>query len=192
MQETSKSIPIRTKLNHYQLYLNGLGIDIGAGNDPLTSPFASDIYQFDVMQGDAQTLASIPANTFDFAYSSHCLEHMRDVDDAIENWSRVIKPNGFIFFTVPDFTLYEKHRFPSVYNSDHKHTFSMHINRIVTGRDNHFNIGYDLFPILEKHNILMIDSALEDDGFDYTLPNNIDQTNGMPALCQIRIIGKKL
>ena len=147
MQETSKSIPIRTKLNHYQLYLNGLGIDIGAGNDPLTSPFASDIYQFDVMQGDAQTLASIPANTFDFAYSSHCLEHMRNIEDALFNWCRVIKPNGYLFITVPDWVLYEHEIFPSIYNTDYKFTFSDSISRHMVGRQNYYHIKKDIIPI---------------------------------------------
>ena len=64
-------------------------------------------------------------NSFDFVYSSHCLEDMEDVETALKNWVRILKPGGFLYVVVPDFGLYEKYCFPSRFNASHKSTFSI-------------------------------------------------------------------
>jgi SAM-dependent methyltransferase len=111
-------------------YFVGNGIDIGAGNDSLNFykeffPLINSVLSWDVDQGDAQYLSNIKDNTFDFAVSSHCLEHLLDPQIALHNWIRVVRRKGHLVITVPDEDLYEQRRWPSFFNSDHKHSFTI-------------------------------------------------------------------
>ena len=111
-------------------YFVGDGIDIGGKPDPLGQyagvfPMMRSARTWDLEDGDAQYLASIPNNYFDFVHSSHCLEHMVDVYEAMRNWIRVLKPGGYLIVTIPDEDLYEQRVFPSRFNADHKWTFTM-------------------------------------------------------------------
>jgi SAM-dependent methyltransferase len=61
----------------------------------------------------------------DTVFSSHCLEHIADYKQAIQDWYRVLKVGGFIVCAVPSQLLYEKRRsLPSKYNADHKRFYS--------------------------------------------------------------------
>jgi len=111
-------------------YFVGDGIDIGGKPDPLGQyagvfPMMRSARTWDLEDGDAQYLASIPNDYFDFVHSSHCLEHMVDVYESLRNWIRVLKPGGYLIVTIPDEDLYEQRIFPSRFNPDHKWTFTM-------------------------------------------------------------------
>ncbi|MDR5736668.1 MULTISPECIES: class I SAM-dependent methyltransferase [unclassified Caballeronia] len=111
-------------------WLAGVGIDIGGGPDSIAVyaqlfPRIQAVTVYDMPQGDAQYLANVPDEAFDFAYSGHCLEHMVDPRIALRNWLRVVKPGGHLVITVPDEDLYEQGVWPSTFNLDHKHTFTM-------------------------------------------------------------------
>lgn len=111
-------------------YFVGNGIDIGAGDDSLNNykeffPLISSIKSWDVNNGDAQFLSTIQDNSFDFAVSSHCLEHMNDPKLAFQHWLRILRRKGHLIITVPDEDLYEQHRWPSFFNHDHKHSFTI-------------------------------------------------------------------
>ncbi|MGL4858480.1 MAG: methyltransferase domain-containing protein [Enterobacteriaceae bacterium] len=112
-------------------WLVGNGIDIGGGPDSIglyrpLFPLMGAVTLYDLAQGDAQYLANVGDNEFDFVYSAHCLEHVYDPGIALSNWLRVVKPGGHLVITVPDEDLYEQGVWPSTYNSDHKHTFTIH------------------------------------------------------------------
>lgn len=62
---------------------------------------------WDLPDGNAQTMKSIEDNTFDFAHSSHCLEHMKDPHVALDNWLRILKSGGDLICLVLDEDLYE-------------------------------------------------------------------------------------
>lgn len=96
MGATTCSIKVREKNNHFEKYLNGKGIDIGCGNDPLKIKNGT-VDVWDLENGDAQYLETIGNETYDFVYSSHCLEHMRDTEITLYNWSRVVKKDGYLF-----------------------------------------------------------------------------------------------
>jgi SAM-dependent methyltransferase len=105
-------------------------LDIGAGDDGLSRykeffPLIADVRDWDLADGDAQYLASIPDASFNFVHSSHCLEHMNDPVCAMYNWLRVLKPAGHLICMVPDEDLYEQGVFPSRWNGDHKFTFTI-------------------------------------------------------------------
>lgn len=190
MNETSKCYDLRKRRGDFTRYLRGKGIDVGAGRDCLRVPEGS-VLAWDVAQGDAQELAGLPDAEFDFVYSSHCLEHLRDVGRALTNWARVLRPGGHLYVVVPDYTLYEKHRWPSVFNLDHRHSFSLHLTRQQVGRASHHHIWADLGPILAGLGTPIIEARLEDTGYDYNIGPHADQTCG-PVLAQICFVARKL
>lgn len=96
-------------------YFVGHGIDIGCGPDPLDGyswPHCR-VRQWDTGDGDATTLPGIAAETFDFVYSSHCLEHLAHPHAALVRWWDVLKPGGYLIVVVPDFGMYERGMWPS-------------------------------------------------------------------------------
>lgn len=189
MKETLKSKIYREQKNHFDLYLNGHGIDIGSGDDVLEIKNGI-VDEWDLYHGDAQYMIGVPNEKYDFVYSSHCLEHMYDVDRTLMNWIRILKPNGYLYITVPDYILYEKLRFPSIYNTDHKNSFSVFLTKEKVKRDNHYHSN-DIAKIFEKFNCQTISIELEDENFDYSIGPDIDQTRGN-AQAQILFIAQKL
>lgn len=120
MDEASKTLSIYPDL--FQEFLTGRVIDIGAGEDPITK----GALIFDKLQGDAQEIDKyFPEKSFDTVFSSHCLEHMRDPKVAIQAWYGLVKPGGVLMVIVPDEDLYEQGHFPSIFNNDHKSTFTI-------------------------------------------------------------------
>lgn len=99
-RETAKNFEDRIVNGDFEKYLHGNGIDVGGGADCLVLPngIEGKVQLWDLQDGDAQYLHSIKDNTFDFVYSSHCLEHMRNVKCALTNWIRVCKGGGYCMF----------------------------------------------------------------------------------------------
>lgn len=50
---------------------------------------------------DAETLASVPDSSQDFVIANHVFEHMENPIGALENWLRVLRPGGVVYFAVP-------------------------------------------------------------------------------------------
>ncbi len=131
MKECSKSIARRLRdSNFIRFYFRGNGIDIGGKPDPLSVyaelfPGISSIKVWDWEDGDAQFMAGVQDGAFDFVHSSHCLEHLRDPEEGLKNWLRILKPGGYMVIMVPDEDLYEQGVFPSTFNTDHKATFTI-------------------------------------------------------------------
>jgi len=165
MRETTKAFEIRRERGDFQRYLIGKGIDIGAGDDSLYILNGS-VRSYDKRDGNAQFMAEIADATYDFVYSSHCLEHMPDVQLALRNWVRIIKPGGILYVVVPDFELYEKGMWPSRFNADHKASFS--ITRLPVDRATHYTM-HDLVMWLDLElGVSTLELRLEDFGFDRT------------------------
>jgi ubiquinone/menaquinone biosynthesis C-methylase UbiE len=93
-------------------------LDIGGGPDSIgiyrsLFPLMRTVTVYDLPQGDAQYLDNVSDDSFDFVYSAHCLEHVVDPFVAINNWMRVLKPNGHLIITIPDEDMYEQKVWPS-------------------------------------------------------------------------------
>lgn len=131
MREMSKSITRRlSDSNFIRKYFRGNGVDIGGKPDPLSLytelfPLLESVKIWDREDGDAQFMADVVDDTFDFVTSSHCLEHLNDPLQGLRNWLRIIKPGGYLVLLVPDEDLYEQGQFPSTFNHDHKCTFTI-------------------------------------------------------------------
>ena len=118
--ETYKSHNRREREGFFRKYCQGNGLDVCYGSDLIVP----DCSGWDIRNGDAQYLATIPDESFDFVYSSHGLEHMADVRVALKNWYRVVKKGGYLLIAIPHRDLYEKKsQLPSRWNGDHKHFF---------------------------------------------------------------------
>lgn len=118
--ETARAHDRREREGFFEKYCRGEGLDIGYGSD-LIVPGCSG---WDFQNGDAQYLAGVADESFDFVYSSHCLEHMYDVRIALQNWFRVVRKGGYLLLAIPHRDLYEKKsQLPSRWNGDHKHMF---------------------------------------------------------------------
>ena len=131
MKECSKSIARRLADSRFvRRYFRGHGVDIGGAPDPLVLyseffPLIESVKTWDLDDGDAQFMAGVADETFDFVFSSHCLEHLNDPVEGLQNWLRVTKSNGYVIFAIPEEDLYEQGIFPSTFNRDHKNTFTM-------------------------------------------------------------------
>jgi len=118
--ETAKSRARRAREDFFNKYCQGSGLDIGYGGDPVVE----NVRGWDFEHGDAQLLRGLDDASYDFVYSSHLLEHLPDVELALSNWWRVLKPGGYLLLYLPHRDLYEKKStLPSRFNPDHLHFF---------------------------------------------------------------------
>lgn len=100
-------------------YINGSGIEIGALHNPLKVPpsthvtyvdiepinklkqLHSQAKELDIILDNAETLEHIESSSQNFVIANHVLEHCENVILTIENWLRVLKPQGVIFCALP-------------------------------------------------------------------------------------------
>lgn len=121
MREASKTLALLTA--DEQRALSGRGLDIGCGDDPVRP----DVQRFDREHGDASRVTDVISEreSFDYVFSSHCLEHLPDPAAALADWWTLVRPGGALFVVVPDEDLYEQGYWPSLFNDDHKCTFTI-------------------------------------------------------------------
>jgi SAM-dependent methyltransferase len=168
VNEASKSVRLYSDV--FNRYINDTNLrilDIGAGEDPVTD-FALG---WDLEQGNAERIDElIGATSWDVVFASHCLEHMTDPHDALKRWFTLVKPNGVLIILVPDEQLYEQGFFPSIFNSDHKATFSMTNSSSRQSKQSIF--VPDLISKLEREfdeEIEVEYLAVQDANYDYKL-----------------------
>jgi SAM-dependent methyltransferase len=192
MKECSKSIPRRLRDSRYVArYFVGVGVDIGGKPDPLALyreffPGIASLRTWDIEDGDAQLMASAPDESFDFVFSSHCLEHLRDPAEGLRNWFRILKPGGHLVITVPDEDLYEQGVWPSTHNRDHKTAFTMLKARSWCDASmNLLDLVRELGPAADIRKLEVIDET-----YRFELPR-FDQTLTPLAECAIELVVRK-
>lgn len=190
--ECSKAIPRRLRDPNFAAhYFVGHGLDVGGGSDGLGTqgqhwPKMLSCRTWDLPDGDAQFLESIPANAYDFVASSHCLEHMVDPVEALAHWVRVCKPGGYITVLIPDEDMYEQGVFPSTFNGDHKWTFTMHKVGSWSKRSiNVFALLTRLGPVIEVVKVEALHGS-----YNWAADTRHDQTGG-DAECAIEFVIRK-
>ena len=113
----------RRRRKYSYRYLRGEGLEIGAMHLPLPVPPSarvryvdratraenlrtfpsldpSKVIDPDIIE-DGFALASVPDSSQDFLIACHVLEHSSNPVLALENWWRVLRPNGALFLVVP-------------------------------------------------------------------------------------------
>ena len=105
-------------------YLKGEGIEVGPLNAPLEVPAGVKVHYIDRMSvaelrthypelagvnlidvdiiDDGETLAGTQDNSWDFVIANHMIEHCQNPIGALENFLRVVKPEGIVYMGVPD------------------------------------------------------------------------------------------
>lgn len=191
MNEMAKATKRRIKSDDYkQTWFVGIGLDIGCGHDLLSKDIFTNItnisgYDFVLGHENAQTLPKIFDNSFDFVVSSHCLEHLHDPKEALNNWIRIVKPNGYLIVTIPDYELYERCQWPSKFNHDHKWAWTLN-NQI----DDVHVIHIDKFLNKFENKCKILSVNCYDEHFDPRLAKSIDQSLG-ECECAIEFILRK-
>lgn len=149
----------------------GVGVDVGAGNDPIQIPGCRP---FDMLDGDANHLSNyFEPESLDYVHSSQSLEHMRDPRAALLNWSIPVKKGGYLVVTVPDFDVYEKRHWPSRFNPDHKSAWSLWRKSDAVAPL--VNVP-ELCRELLEHGLWCEFARLVDTNYDYSAPDTVDQT----------------
>jgi SAM-dependent methyltransferase len=185
MNEASKAKARLLREGLFERYIVPPILDIGCGSDKITE----DATPFDLADGDAQKLDNIEDESFSTVFSSHCLEHLRDPLEGLLNWWRVLKPGGHLIVLVPDEDLYEQGIWPSIFNPDHKWTFSVHKATGASWSPRHRNL-IDLFRSIADCKV--ISARTIDTGYDYAqLGSGVDQTLG-EAEAAIEVIATKV
>ncbi len=180
MKEASKTRKKFGKLEE-KIFINK-GIDIGCGDDPVNDT----VRRFDKCDGDADKITKYVKDKFHYVFSAHCLEHMKNPKKALLQWWELVEEGGYLYTVVPDEDLYEQGNWPSIFNKDHKYTFT--ISKSKSWSPKSINIG-DLIKILPNCKVLKIE--LQDDFYDYSLVGqNIDQTR-KEAMAQIVFVLQK-
>jgi len=104
-------------------YLRGQGLEIGALHMPLPPPRNIHVRYVDRMSvadlrkhypelhgyqlvdvdviDNGEELFSIPTASVDFVIANHLIEHTQDPTRSLENWLRVIRPQGVLYLAVP-------------------------------------------------------------------------------------------
>ena len=170
--ETYKSAQRRNQEGFFQKYLQGEGIDIGCGNTPILKERCYCYDRDTDPKHDANYVAEIADTTYDWVFSSHCLEHMTIPAVALRNWWRILKPGGYMVVVVPCVALYEQLQVPSGYNAEHKWSFSL---------GNHPNIPhhYSICDLVEQLPAAQIRYCITNDAkFDYA-QRRFDRTWGI-------------
>jgi SAM-dependent methyltransferase len=162
----------------FQRVFRGKGIDIGCGGDRLDRdglfPNIASCDGFDIADGDAEEILKyLPRHSYDFVYSSHCLEHMRDPARAISNWFELVRPYGFLCVVIPDEDLYEQGVWPSRFNADHKWSFTFKKRRSWSPRS--INVVEMILDNLLQFTLIRI--SLVDDQYEYNI-SGVDQSLG--------------
>lgn len=174
MNETSKTKTFWGETE--KSVLVGRGIDIGCGTDPVL-PSA---LPFDVETGDANDILKYVNGPFDYVYSSHCLEHMDDPRKALQDWWSLVVPGGHLFLIVPDEDLYEQGHFPSIFNPDHKATFT--IGKARSWSPASINL-LDLVKSLPGAEVVII--QLQDQGYDRSLQTHAMLSGRLGRILQL-------
>ncbi len=190
MKETGKaSLRRSVDIDFLEQYFSGNGIDIGAGEDGLSAymqlfPKINSVKNWDLVDGDAQFLPGVDDKSYDFVYSSHCLEHMVDPLIAIDNWLRVLKPGGHLIVTVPDEDMYEHGVWPSKFNSDHKWSFTLYKpNSGMPKSINLTDLAKNFFDKAEIRRLAVLNR-------EYKIGNYDDQSLGS-AECSLEFVLQK-
>lgn len=123
---TRAAYPRRLMSGYYERYFAGRVLDLGCAHCPVTE--TCDRWDGIFGHGDATWLEGVAAESYDCVYASHLLEHLEDPAAALRRWWELVRPGGYLFIVVPDEDLYEQGRWPSIFNVDHKWTFTLDRN----------------------------------------------------------------
>ena len=134
------------------IYENAKGLDNVVFSNQTISGNYTNTYHYwynktgNVIINDAVNITNVNNETYDFCFSSHCLEHIANPLKAVKEWLRIVKKGGHIIIIVPE----KSECF------DHKRNYSLFATLIIQYER---NVGEDdlstLPEILRNHDLDM-------------------------------------
>jgi hypothetical protein len=112
---------------------------------------------------------------------------MHDPTAALIEWLKILKPQGYAVISVPDFVLYEQLRWPSLYNPDHKSSWSLFLPD--SPAPIHILVPEWLKKNFFGYQVLKLD--LIDTNYNYKLLGLMDQTWSAGAEAFIEFVIQK-
>ena len=79
-------------------FCQGFGVDVGAGFWQLPGSIPIDPRHG---LGIGKAVSDFDDGSLDYVFSSHCLEHIENWREALDEWIRKIKPDGILFIYLP-------------------------------------------------------------------------------------------
>ncbi len=155
---------------------------MGCGDDPILD----SVERFDRADGDANHLSRHVTKTYDYVFASHVLEHMREPRQALADWLSVVKPAGYVVVLVPDEDLYEQGCFPSMYNDDHKHTFTIAKARSWSP------VSINVLDLVRGLDAELVAVELQDHGYDRRLLCHAPGRRQLRLLSLWRFLNRRL
>lgn len=133
IEKNLQSFEVRDWRTYFSSKLSGRGLEIGPLHRPMVKHAGMQVEYIDRCTvaelrehypelnelplvepdiiGDAENLAPIADQSYDFLISAHVIEHMKNPLGSLEQWCRVVKPGGKIYLIVPDKrAIFDKHR----------------------------------------------------------------------------------
>lgn len=124
-----------SKVRHLVIsYCQGQGCDIGFGGDKIKKENCTGIdyaqpYAYtgkdkvDIACDVMNEKIPVADNTYDYVYTSHLIEDFTDTKQALEDFIRILKPEGTLILVFPDQPLYEAYCFKTgqTLNTHHIH-----------------------------------------------------------------------
>ena len=103
-----RSVHVRRDINTSLAELRraaSLGLHLGAGSTRIEGLINCDLFDTHADQKiDARNLRGIQSNSVDLIEHHHMIEHLSfaEVEQALSEWYRVLRPAGYLLFTCPD------------------------------------------------------------------------------------------
>lgn len=90
-----------------QRYFAGQGLDICGADDSLTSfakwfPRTRSVTPWRKSLADMQDVPGVDEHSFDFVHADQRLQHLANPRKALARWLDLVRPGGYVVFTVPD------------------------------------------------------------------------------------------
>lgn len=186
MREAFKASRRRKGDNFWEEILKGQGLDVSNGDNQISTEMYHQISELRRGTGDYRhDLRKFKSGSFEFINVCGCLEHEKSILTAVLGWYYLLKEGGHMIITVPDHRLYEACKWPSIFNTDHKWSFSITASKDL--HSHHLNI-VDFLSSIPGVQIRRI--HLADSNYDYSR-FAIDQTRE-DAEADIEVVIRKL
>lgn len=85
-----------------RILFNGVTVEAGADHDVKQIERASTMRCYDDLRVSQAERLPFESESFATVYSNHVLEHVREIETALREIHRVLKPGGAFYITVPD------------------------------------------------------------------------------------------
>ena len=114
---------------------------------------------------EATDLHGIKDSAYDFLISSHNIEHLANPLKAVKEWKRVVKPDGYFLFIIPNKEGTFDHKRPI---TKIEHLKDDEINNTSEADNTHFQ------EVLDLHDLTMDPGGLSFDDFKLRTENNFE------------------